>query len=136
MADIGMAVEKVSAAGGWIGKKIEVIYVVAFFPEAFYDPALAIKFAKYDQPLMHGIAGKKIVSPIAKNLKKHGHVFQSPASEEGFGAETFPAMPNPPHDLWVPMRFQNRSSSSRLGSNHADPDDYKKGGANIPLSQF
>lgn len=120
MAGIGMAVEKVNAEGGVLGKKIEIVYadtknttaedcalaaqslakagVVAFFPGAFYGPACPIEFANYDQPLMHGAASKEVVDPIAENLEKYGNVFQVSASEEAFGPNAFITMTNLPYD--------------------------------------
>ena len=120
MAGIGMAVEEVNAAGGLLGKKIEIVYadtknttaedcalaaqslhqagVVAFFPGAFYGPACAIEFANYDQPLMHGTASEEVVDPIAENLEKYGNVFQVSASEEAFGPNAFLTMTNLPYD--------------------------------------
>lgn len=120
MAGIGMAVEEVNAAGGVLGKKLEIVYadtknttaedcalaaqslsqagVVAFFPGAFYGPACAIEFANYDQPLLHGTASEEVVDPIAENIQEFGNVFQVSASEEAFGPNAFYTMTSLPYD--------------------------------------
>jgi branched-chain amino acid transport system substrate-binding protein len=120
MAGIGMAVEKVNAEGGVLGKQLEIVYadtknttaedcalaaqsldqagVVAFFPGAFYGPACAIEFANYKQPLMHGTASAEVVDPIAENLEEYGNVFQVSASEEAFGPNAFTTMTSLPYD--------------------------------------
>lgn len=114
IAGISMAVEKVNADGGVLGKKIEIVYadtkntsaedcalaaqalnkvdVVAYFPGAFFGPACAIEFSKYKQPFFHATASKEAVDPIAADLKTRGNVFQVSASEESFGINAFANM--------------------------------------------
>ncbi len=111
IAGIGMAVECVNANGGVLNRKLEIIYtdikdsnpedsrmgaklldnagVVAFFPGCFYNPACAIEFAKYKQPLLHASAIKETVDPIAANLQEYGNIFQVCASEGKLGSNAF-----------------------------------------------
>lgn len=111
IAAIGMAVENVNARGGVLGRKLEIVYtdikdsnptdsqlgaklldnagVVAFFPGCFYNPACAVEFAKYKQPLLHASAIKETVDPIAANLQEYGNVIQVCASEGKLGTNAF-----------------------------------------------
>jgi branched-chain amino acid transport system substrate-binding protein len=120
MAGLGLAVGKVNAEGGVLGKQLEIVYadtkntsaedcslaassldqagVVAFFPGAFYGPACAVEFAQFKQPFLHATASAEVVDPIAENLKAYGNVFQVSASEEAFGPNAFTDMTQLPYD--------------------------------------
>lgn len=120
MAGLGLAVGKVNAEGGVLGKQLEIVYadtkntsaedcslaassldqagVVAFFPGAFYGPACAVEFANFEQPFLHATASAEVVDPIAENLEEYGNVFQVSASEEAFGPNAFTDMTQLPYD--------------------------------------
>jgi len=107
LAGISMAVEKVNAAGGVLGKPLEMIIadieesgmescrlaaelmdkagVVAIFPGGFFGSEFIHVFGKYDPPLLHASAEEEAVEAVVTNLPQYRNIFQLSASEESFG---------------------------------------------------
>jgi len=116
LAGISMAVEKVNAECGVLGKPLEMIIadikeggaedsrlaadvmdrsgVVALFPGAFYGSACVHEFGKYEPPFFHGSATKEAVDVVAANLPEYRNIFQVSASEESFGINAYEVLAN------------------------------------------
>ncbi len=111
VAGIGLAIEKINAEGGVLGKPIEAVYadtkgcsaedcalaadlmdkagVVALFPGAFFGPAGIHAFGKMDQPMFHGSASKELVDAVVDNMDEYRNVFQICASETPYGSNAY-----------------------------------------------
>jgi branched-chain amino acid transport system substrate-binding protein len=125
LAGISMAVERVNAEGGVLGKPLEMIItdiresgaedcrlaadfmaksgVVALFPGAFYGPACIHEFGRLDQPLLHGSAIKETVDVVVANLPEYRNIFQVSASEESFGINAYQVLAQE-----LPFDYPNR----------------------------
>ncbi len=125
VAGIGMAIEKINAEGGVLGKPLEAVYadikgcsaedctlaaelmeragVVANFPGAFFGPAGVHAFGKYDPPMFHGSATKELVDAVVENMNEYRNVFQICASEAAYGPNAYDIMTSK-----IPYKLPNK----------------------------
>lgn len=111
---IKLAVEKINAEGGVLGKKLEIVYadikgcsaedctiaadlmeragVTALFPGVFFGPAGVHAFGKMKQPLFHASASKELVDAVVENWPEYRNIFQICASEKPYGPSAFEVM--------------------------------------------
>jgi branched-chain amino acid transport system substrate-binding protein len=113
-AGLSMAVDKINAEGGVLGKPLEIVFsdakstgaedcalafqvldragVVAYFPGAYFGTACIHEAGQREAPLFHGSASKDMVQAVLDNMPEYGNVFQTTANEASYGPTAFNVM--------------------------------------------